>query len=72
MTQLSFTAIMRLTLLLAVLRFIPLNIFALQAQAQSIVFSGVTPNQATVAKWDMYEAAISLAARLERFSPGMV
>jgi len=62
MTQLSFTTIMRLTLLLVVLRFVPLNIFTLQAQAQGIVFNGVTPNQTTVAKWDLYEAAISLTA----------
>jgi hypothetical protein len=62
MTQLSFTAAMRVTLLFAVLRFIPLDIFAPQAQAQSIVFNGVTPNQTTVPKWDMYEAAISLSA----------
>src|ERR1044072_8681353 len=60
MTQLSFTVIMRTTLLLAVLRFIPLSV--LPAHAQGIVFNGVTPNQTTVAKWDLYEAAITLTA----------
>lgn len=61
MSNLSFTAPARLILLFTLLLpFIPCSILTPQVQAQGIVFNGITPNQTTVAKWDMYEAVISL------------
>jgi hypothetical protein len=62
MTQLPFTAMPRVILLLLVLYLIPSDILVQQVRAQGIVFNGVTPIQNTVAKWDTYEALISLTA----------
>lgn len=62
MNQLPFIATQRVILLLLTLHLVQSYIFVLPVHAQGIVFNGVTPNQTTVAKWDTYEAAISLTA----------
>lgn len=61
--QLPFTAIMRSLLLSTFLfPFAPSPFFTLHAGAQGIVFTGISPVQSTVAKWDKFEAAITLTA----------